>query len=139
MLAGHINWHPNRRELRQFGSAGLAVAILLAFVLRGVHHLAWGSVVLITAAGLSVFLVSWFTPRIGRWVYLGLTLASMPIGWLVSTLVLTLVYLLVFTPVALVFRLRGRDVLHRRFDKTADSYWVKHECHENPDRYYHQF
>jgi hypothetical protein len=41
----------------------------------------------------------------------------------VSFLVLTLVYALIFVPVALVLRLRGRVPLQLRFDSARDTYW----------------
>jgi hypothetical protein len=43
---------------------------------------------------------------------------------------LAVLYYLVFTPVAVAFRLMGRDALDRKFDPQAASYWEAH----NPDR-----
>jgi hypothetical protein len=42
-----------------------------------------------------------------------------------SPLVLGALYFLLFTPVALIMRLAGRDALCRRFDPGARSYWVE--------------
>jgi hypothetical protein len=43
---------------------------------------------------------------------------------IVSPLMLGLIYFGVFTPVALFFRLRGRDVLNRKFEPSQPSYWL---------------
>ena len=57
-----------------------------------------------------------------------LNIVWMKFGWLlsmiVSPIVLGVIYLVLFVPVGLFFRLTGRDVLHRRFDKSLASYWI---------------
>jgi len=54
--------------------------------------------------------------------------AWMHLGWLlnrlVSPIVMGVIYFGLFTPIATVMRLRGRDVLQRRFDPARDSYWI---------------
>ncbi len=62
----------------------------------------------------------------------------MPIGFVVSFILLAAFYFLLLTPVALVFRLIGRDALGRRFDAVAPSYWVPHKPSEDMRRYFHQ-
>jgi hypothetical protein len=51
------------------------------------------------------------------WLYLG-----SPIGKLFARLILTVVFFLVVSPIALVLRLAGRDPMHRGFDNAADTY-----------------
>ena len=48
--------------------------------------------------------------------------AVFPIGWVVSHLLLGVVYFLVLTPIGLTLRALGRDPLERRFDQSASSY-----------------
>jgi hypothetical protein len=43
----------------------------------------------------------------------------------VSPIILGAIFFVVFTPVALYFRLTGRDALRRRFDRDAKSYWIE--------------
>jgi large-conductance mechanosensitive channel len=42
----------------------------------------------------------------------------------VNPIVLGGIYFLVFTPVALIMRLAGRDALRRKLDTQAKSYWI---------------
>jgi hypothetical protein len=44
------------------------------------------------------------------------------LGWINSRVILSLVYLLVLQPIALVMRLCGHDPLRRRWDANAKSY-----------------
>jgi len=43
---------------------------------------------------------------------------------IVSPIVLGVIFFGLLTPIAAAMRLRGRDVLHRRFAYDRDSYWV---------------
>jgi len=134
-----IQWHPTAKQLRVFGVGGLLASIAAALVL----HFAWGTAtlwpMLVLAAGTAICLCSLVSPRLARVLYIGLTLAAMPIGFVVSFILLAAFYFLLLTPVALVFRLIGRDVLYRRFDAAAESYWVPHKPSEDMERYFHQF
>jgi len=55
--------------------------------------------------------------------YLGWMKIAHCIGTVVTFIILTLVFFLVFTPLGLLFRLMGKDFLSRRFDPNAKTYW----------------
>ncbi|MEX2150323.1 MAG: SxtJ family membrane protein [Steroidobacteraceae bacterium] len=66
-------------------------------------------------------------PRILRplniaWMHLGLLLNKV-----VSPIVMGVIYFGLFTPIAAVMRLRGRDVLQRKFDPARESYWINRD------------
>jgi predicted membrane metal-binding protein len=66
-------------------------------------------------------------PRILRplnvaWMHLGLLLNRV-----VSPIVMGVIYFGLVTPIATVMRLRGRDVLLRRFDPELGSYWIERD------------
>ncbi len=134
-----IEWHPTGRQLRVFGVSGLLASIVAAVVLLFLWRVAFFWALLVLAAGGAIFLCSLVSPRAARILYIGLTLVAMPIGMVVSLVLLSGFYFLLLTPLAVVFRLIGRDPLHRRFDPTAGSYWVPHRPSENMERYFHQF
>ena len=64
-------------------------------------------------------------PGLMRMVFLGMSYLTWPIGFVVSHVVLALVYYLVLTPIGLLMRLFGYDSMKRRFDPEAPSYWVE--------------
>ena len=66
-------------------------------------------------AGLAlvVGLLGLVAPRLIRPIYVGWMIAAFPIGWVMSHVVQALILYGLFTPVALVFRLIGRDALYR--------------------------
>ncbi len=121
-----IDFHPDRRKLRQFAALLTSITVLLALVNR-----LWAIVAVYGALSLAV-------PPLAYPVYAVLTVATFPIGWVVSRVLLAILFYVVMTPIALVQRLFGRDVLRiRRSD--AESYWEKVEGEGDPASYLRQF
>jgi hypothetical protein len=109
---------------RSFGLLFTAVSGLAgAWMLwkdKGFAGVAFGIAALFLLAALAY-------PRILRplniaWMHLGLLLNRV-----VSPIVMGVIYFVLFTPIAAVMRLRGRDVLQRRFDPARDSYWINRD------------
>jgi hypothetical protein len=63
-------------------------------------------------------------PRALKFVYIAWMGLAFTMGLLISTLVLTLFYFLVVTPLALAGRLFGKDFLSEKIDPNAKSYWL---------------
>jgi polyferredoxin len=142
-----INYRPDRHTLRQFGViALLAFGLLgaLIFWRRAVIGIPLGGATPVVAgvlwaiAGLSG-LFSLAAPGLNRFLYVGLVTITWPIGFVLSYLLMGIIFYLVITPVGLIFRLIGRDPLHRRFDRRAGTYWVRHREPENVERYFRQY
>ncbi len=70
-----------------------------------------------------------------RPVFIGMTLIGWPIGFVVSTVLLSLIYFLMFTPLGLLFRLLGRDPMRRKLHGKAESYWITRENQRKPASY----
>jgi hypothetical protein len=134
-----INWHPDRRFLRQFA----ALLIVFFGALGAYQHFARGATnvaVALWTIGLVVGGVSLLVPAAARYVYVGWMGALFPIAWIVSHAVLVLVYYLVITPIGLLMRLFGRDPLQRKFDRSAPSYWQpRPPPRGGVERYFRQF
>ena len=50
---------------------------------------------------------------------------ALVLGYFTSSLILCILYYCVLTPIGLIMRLFGKDLLDRRWDKEASSYWIK--------------
>jgi len=64
---------------------------------------------------------------------------AFPIGWVISQIMLLLMFYVVLTPVAWIFRLRGRDMLQRKPAPARASYWVPKESPTDLRRYFRQY
>lgn len=137
-----VNWKPDDGQLRTFGLVGAALFFVWGF------HLLWKQLI---GEPIAVPLV-WVWLAIFWWTYVSVwhsrlllpfywivTAVTLPIGIVVSFVILAVLYFCVFTPIALVFRLIGRDSLHRRFDPEARSYWTPRRPAGDVRRYFRQF
>jgi hypothetical protein len=134
-----VNWNPNRKELNGFRWISVIATTLIAvmlYALKGVD-LRWCAAVV--GFGAFVWLSGLVSLRLTRYVYVVLVAVTLPIGFVVSLVLMSVFYFGLITPVGLVFRLIGRDVLCRKFDSKAPSYWVPHEQAKKVDRYFQQF
>jgi len=133
-----INWSPDRKTLAEFAEAGMfvlgMVAAPLAY-LKGQPRVA----VAFWLAAMTLRILGLIRPDWLRPIFLGLTLATWPIGWVVGWVALAVLYFAIFTPIALLFRLIGRDALKRKFDPKAESYWEPYQPNRGIDRYLRPF
>jgi hypothetical protein len=88
------------------------------------------------AAGI-VFLVGGeFYPRMLRPVYVGWMKFAFILGWVNTRLVLGIFFYVILTPGSLVMRFLRRDVLRRKFEPGAPSYWISRPAQPfDPKRY----
>lgn len=137
-----MNWsdldlRPDTNKLRQFALFGCGLVLALAAVVAFRHGA--GNVRLyrfVPAVLFFIAAVCW--PVIAKPVYVILTVASFPVGWIVSRIILFAVYMAVLTPVATVLRWSGRDVLSLR--RTArQSYWKERQARLDVKSYFAQF
>ncbi len=134
-----INWNPDKKELRKFGVIAVVVLSAVGIVLRFVIGVSGVAALLVAAAGLCIFIISLASARAARIVYLGLTFAGLPIGFVVSIVLMAAFYFLILTPVGLVFKIINRDVLERKFEPDNPTYWSSRRQRDDPERYFHQF
>ena len=133
-----INRNPSPSELKQFG-------ILLVIFTAAVGSLSlwrtgsstWPIAILMGGGTLS--LVFFAVPAARRSIYVGWMYAMFPIGWIVSHVLLAVIYFGVVTPVAIALRAFGHDALQRKFDRTSRSYWARTTPHGSPETYFKQF
>ncbi|MBI5814496.1 MAG: hypothetical protein HZB29_02670 [Nitrospinae bacterium] len=61
------------------------------------------------------------------------------LAWFNTRLLLAAVFYLVITPIGLIMRLMGKDILDEKIDRAASSYWKMKEQHNDPTRYEKQY
>ncbi|MGH7174054.1 MAG: SxtJ family membrane protein [Gemmataceae bacterium] len=123
MAWSDIPWHPPIAKLRWFAAFGAALFTGLA-ALQFLHAGNVSAGLALAGAALALALVGLVAPQRLRLVFVGMMVLSYPLNWLVSHVILALLYYCVFTPIALFFKLIGRDPLQRRFDRERASYWA---------------
>jgi hypothetical protein len=137
MAVIEINWKPSDRDLRWFAVVQLVVAVA-AWLLH--RRFGWDvaatSLLVASSAGLVGGLLA---PLILRPLFIAWMVAAFPIGWLMSHLVLAIVYYTVITPIGFALRLAGRDTLRRNATSDATTYWIARPQPPESSRYFRQF
>lgn len=77
----------------------------------------------VAGAGAALVVLGTLVPTALRAIYTAWMTLALALGWVMTRLILTLAWALAFVPIGLFFKLTGRDVLHRRPDPTAETYW----------------
>jgi hypothetical protein len=131
-----IEFQPSTRTLRQFAAMCVAVFGCLAAyetLRNGVttRCLIWNVLALVGVVGL-------IRPQTLRLIFVASMIVAWPMGWLVSHVILAVLYFGMFTPVAVVFRLLGRDALALRRPQRK-SYWTAKPTPRDVRRYFRQY
>jgi hypothetical protein len=76
-------------------------------------------------------------PTLVRPVFVAWSVVAFPIGWLVSTVMLAVLFYGVFTPIGLLFRVVGRDALLLR-RQSMTTYWRPKPAAQTARDYFRQ-
>jgi carbamoyltransferase len=129
---------PSTRQLREFAVIGAVFLVIL-----GMWQLAARPAFMLAttyaAAGVLLMWIGslrprWLAPIFSAWM----TLVS-PLAWLTSAALMAIVFYGLITPLALIFRLRGREALDLAFGSDQDSYWREKPAAKDARQYRKQF
>lgn len=139
-----IDWKPNDRKLRQFAAASIIGFPLIGFLLTRILPVfgaqAPANTIMIAAIiGAAVCLIGLIFPKAAFPVYVALVALALPIGLILSFILIPLIYYGVFTPVALGLKLCGKDPMNRDLAPVDGSYWIKRKPTPASSQYFKQY
>ncbi|MCK6456570.1 MAG: hypothetical protein L6Q92_08585 [Phycisphaerae bacterium] len=143
-----VNWNPDRNQLKGFGLISVVAFAAIGAWIWFRHSIfsidlhpmtAARTAYLLWGVALLCLVLRAAAPVALRPLYLLLTAISLPIGFVLSHVLMALIFYGLFTPVGLFFRLIGRDALHRQIEPTAATYWVRRVPITDVKRYFRQF
>jgi hypothetical protein len=143
-----INLKPDNRTLRQFGWIALvgfgAVAALAWYELL-IFSGGWlggaKQTFVMVLGGLAAYsaVFSLIFPKANLPIYLGLTILSYPIGFVLSHVIMGALWYLIITPVGIMMRIAGNDPMDRAWDPEAETYWNDCGPPRPKESYFRQF
>jgi len=142
-----LDLNPDRRTLRQFGVIALvAFGVLSVCAQRELWLFSGGlGAARTTVAAVLGFvalgsgLCSALHPSGNRALYVSLAVLSFPIGFVMSYVVLGVLFFGIFAPVGLLLRVLGKDPMHRTFERDRPSYWSDARPKRDNASYFRQF
>lgn len=114
----------DKKTVRKFGIIFSVILFLIADWLWYKDRSSWvwfggfGAFMMLTAIAAPVILIP---------LYKAMTIFAIVVGYFVSRIILTLMFVIFFVPVGLFTRLIGKDLLDKNINKKALSYWIKKE------------
>ena len=132
-----IQWNPSEKQLRQF--AGIWFPAFCGLVGWSIGQktghwseveIGWVLAGLLSVGGLIL-------PALMRPIFVGLILLTFPIGWVVSHLLLGLIFYGVVTPIGLILRISGHDPLQLK-KPSGNSVWKTSVGKTDATRYLRQ-
>lgn len=136
-----LDLNPPQSQLRQFGIIALFGFPIVGAVLSNLifgdwqHTLFW----VLLAVGVITLVLSRVNASLIKPIYVGLMVIALPIGLVISFVLMGLIYYGMVTPLGLVFRLFGRDPLNKKPDPAAKSYWHVRSAQPTPASYLKQY
>ncbi|MCU0724689.1 MAG: SxtJ family membrane protein [Planctomycetes bacterium] len=134
-----VDWNPASKQLRVFAIACAVFGGLLGVWLQWRHGASLATAGIAWTIGGAACLLGLSYPPAIRPLYVVLSAIALPIGLVLSTIILFVLYYFILTPIGLVMRLAGRDPMKRKFDPAAKSYWIPREPVNDVRRYFRQY
>lgn len=112
------------QSLKKFGLLVGSMFLLIGLYMNGKANLFLTYVVLIVPGGLLI-ISGCFAPRFLRFPYKVWMALSFSLGWVVSRVILMILFYIVVAPVGLVTRLAGKDFMGLRRNVAGASFWIR--------------
>lgn len=122
----------SNEAVRKFGwSVGGAFLLIWLIFIGPIHYFneyaKGGHYPVLMWIGITLIVLGTILPVLLRPIYIAWMAFAFTMGFFMTRVILTVFYYVVLTPVGLFFRLIGRDVLERKPDRQATTYWIDKE------------
>jgi hypothetical protein len=142
-----IDLRPDARTLRQFGFiavGGFGFLAAIAWYEVLVFSFGLGAARMPVAIGFATLallsgLHSLVYPKANLPIYLAITIAAYPIGFVLSYVIMATLFYVIIAPIGLLLRVLGQDPMHRRLEPEAESYWQDAAQASSRSAYFKQF
>ena len=120
MLEEIKNIKSEKSDLRNFG---ITVGIILLVISGFLFWKEKESFQLFLAICITLFLTAIAIPAVLKPVYWIWMIFAIILGWIMTRVILSSLFFLIFTPIGLTLRFFGKQFLELRWDKSKESYW----------------
>lgn len=139
-----VEWNPDHAQLRAFGKSlmiGFPCLALVLLVILRLKNGVWNPhlPMIMTGCGLTAGILFRLIPRVAKPFYWIWYAVACCIGLIITNFILGVVYYFIITAYATVMRAFGRDLLCRKPDPNAKTYWRDAASPDDPREYYKQY
>ena len=120
MLEEIRNIKSEKNDLRKFG---ITVGIILMMIAGFLFFNKIESIQMLLTIGIVLFLLSVLIPGFLKPIYWVWMIFATIIGWIMTRVILSLLYFLIVTPIGLISRIFGKQFLELKWNKSSNTYW----------------
>ena len=117
----------SKSKIKISSNRNFGLVFFIVFLIISLWPLTYGELIRIWSVIISlVFLIlglmnsKLLTPLNQLWFKFGIIL-----GAIVAPIVMGVVFFLVVTPIGVIMRIMGKDLLRKKYDKKKETYWIK--------------
>ena len=124
MLINEIKEVLSFGNIKEYKKFGITMGIVMFLISGFLYWKDYSSLTYFFIAGIVFFIAAFLLPKALKYLYnIWMTFAAI-MGYIMSRVILSIIFFILFTPVGLVTRLIGKDLIKEKWDKNADSYWI---------------
>ena len=120
MLEEIKNIKSEKSDLRKFG---ITIGVILLIIAGFLFWKEKESFQILLTFGVTLCILGIAIPIILKPIYWVWMIFATILGWIMTRVILSLLFYIVFTPIGLILRFFGKQFLELRWDKSKESYW----------------
>ena len=120
MLEEIKNIKSEKSDLRNFG---ITISVILLIIAGFLFWKEKESFQILLTFGVSFCILGIVIPFILKPIYWVWMIFATILGWIMTRVILSLLFYIIFTPIGLIPRFFGKQFLELRWDKSKESYW----------------
>ena len=120
MLEEIKNIKTEKNDLKKFG---ITIGIILLVIAGFLFYKEKGSFQILLTFGITFCILGIAIPFILKPIYWVWMIFATILGWIMTRVILSLLFYIIFTPIGLIPRFFGKQFLELRWDKSKESYW----------------
>ena len=134
------NNHGKREKVKELKKFGFTLGIFLLLLCIVLWIIDKPSALYIMLTGIASVLISLIVPGILKPIHRIWMQLSLSLGWVMTKVILSILFFLIFTPIGLASKLFRKEFLYINWNESKSSYWNYRSSNEfNPDSYERQF
>lgn len=127
MLEEIKNIKSEKSDMRKFG---IAIGVILLVIAGFLFWKEKESYQIFLTVGTILFVLGILVPAVLKPIYWIWMIFATILGWIMTRVILSLLFYIIITPIGLILRFFGKQFLELKWDKSKESYWnyrtIKH-------------
>jgi len=129
-----------KSEKSDFRKFGITIGVILLIIAGFLFWKEKESFQILLTFGVIFFFLGIAIPFILKPIYWVWMIFATILGWIMTRVILSLLFYIIFTPIGLILRFFGKQFLELRWDKSKESYWnFRTNEHLKKENYEKQF